>query len=159
MRLALTFAEATRNNSFDDSFRPTLLWNKYYNNQEDAQEFFAQLLDFDNCRHMYSLFSGILSNYIICPHDDCNARILAHSSEAFTTFILVINNQNSIQNALNAELTEKEKMEDEFYFKYSTCQREGVPFKQRITTKLPKVLFIQLRRFFMERNTTNQTTK
>ena len=121
--------------------------------QQDSQEFFNNFCDkIENClkntKYKYiidNIFTGKTCSSVIC--DEC--KTVSNRFEDFYNLTLEVKNINSLYESLN-KLIEPEKIEQ---FKCEVCKKNVTITKRTSLAKLPNVLFVHLKRFFMDYET------
>ena len=148
-RLALTYRDAMLLSSSGKPFVPWIMWYSHYKGeQEDAQEFLADLLDFDNSPRLHSMFVGRLRPQFVCPDQSCAGAtpVAIEGVEDFTCLPLPIAGEISLQHALNSFLDTAEPVTAAW-----SCQHCGnsdpQTRKRNALTQSPPVLCLQLKRF------------
>ena len=121
--------------------------------QQDSQEFFNTLCDkieniLKKTKYKYiidNIFTGKMCSSVIC--EKCNT--VSNRLEDFYNLTLEIKNFNNLYDSLK-KFTQPEKIE-EFYCE--TCKAKVTISKRTSLAKLPNVLFVHLKRFYMNYET------
>jgi hypothetical protein len=126
--------------------------------QQDSQEFFNNFCDkIENClkntKYKYiidNIFTGKTCSSVIC--EEC--KTISNRFEDFYNLTLEVKNINSLYESLQRMIS-PEKIDD---FKCEKCQKNVTIIKRTSLAKLPNVLFVHLKRFYMNYET-GQTEK
>ena len=121
--------------------------------QQDSQEFFNNFCDkIENClkntKYKYiidNIFTGKTCSTVIC--EEC--KTVSNRFEDFYNLTLEVKNMNSLYESLH-KLIEPEKIEQ---FKCEVCKKNVKITKRTSLAKLPNVLFVHLKRFYMDYET------
>lgn len=118
--------------------------------QEDVHEYLRYFLSsLENCSiysavYIQKMFTGVTKNVTICIK--CNTVSLKY--EQYYELSLDISSTNNLEDALKKFLS-KEILEGENGYFCDKCQKKTVASKQCVINKLPRILTIQIKRFFM----------
>ena len=121
--------------------------------QQDSQEFFNTFCDkiesfLNKTKYEYiidNIFTGKMCSSVIC--EKCNT--VSNKFEDFYNLSLEVKNISNLYDSLK-KFTEPEKIEE---FKCETCQKKVTISKRTSLAKLPNVLFVHLKRFYMNYET------
>ena len=121
--------------------------------QQDSQEFFNNFCDkiesfLNKTKYEYiidNIFTGKMCSSVIC--EKCNT--VSNKFEDFYNLSLEVKNINNLYDSLK-KFTEPEKIEE---FKCETCKKKVTISKRTSLAKLPNVLFVHLKRFYMNYET------
>ena len=117
--------------------------------QQDSQEFFNNLCDkiensLKNTKYRYiidNIFTGKTCSSVIC--DDCNT--ISNRFENFYNLTLEVKNIKNLYESLQ-KLISPEKIDQ---FNCEVCKKKVTITKRNSLAKLPNVLFVHLKRFYM----------
>ena len=118
--------------------------------QQDSQEFFNSLCDkIENLlkltKYKYiisNIFTGKTCSSVIC--EEC--ATVSNKFEDFYNLTLEVKNINNLYDSLK-KFIEPEKIEE---FNCDTCKKKVTIIKRTSLAKLPNVLFVHLKRFYMD---------
>ena len=121
--------------------------------QQDSQEFFNNFCDkiesfLNKTKYEYiidNIFTGKMCSSVIC--EKCNT--VSNKFEDFYNLSLEVKNINNLYDSLK-KFTEPEKIEE---FNCETCKKKVTISKRTSLAKLPNVLFVHLKRFYMNYET------
>ena len=118
--------------------------------QQDSQEFFNNFCDkIENClkstKYKYiidNIFTGKTCSSVICE----KCKTVSNRFEDFYNLTLEVKNIGSLYESLQ-KLVDPERIEQ---FKCEECQQKVTISKRTSLAKLPNVLFVHLKRFYMD---------
>ena len=121
--------------------------------QQDSQEFFNNFCDkiesfLKKTKYEYiidNIFTGKMCSSVIC--EKCNT--VSNKFEDFYNLSLEVKNISNLYDSLK-KFTEPEKIEE---FNCETCKKKVTISKRTSLAKLPNVLFVHLKRFYMNYET------
>ena len=121
--------------------------------QQDSQEFYNNFCDkieelLKKTKYKYvidNIFTGKMCSSVIC--EKCNN--LSNRFENFYNLSLEVKNINNLYESLK-KFTQPEKIEE---FNCETCKKKVTISKRTSLAKLPNVLFVHLKRFYMNYET------
>lgn len=118
--------------------------------QEDVHEYLRYFLSsLEKCSiyssiYIQKMFTGVTKNVTICIK--CNNVSLKY--EQYYELSLDISSSNNLEDALKKFLS-KETLEGENGYYCDQCKKKTVASRQCVINKLPRILTIQIKRFFM----------
>ncbi|KMZ97396.1 hypothetical protein PVNG_01226 [Plasmodium vivax North Korean] len=118
--------------------------------QEDVHEYLRYFLcsleksSFSSSIYIQKMFTGVTKNITICTK--CNNVSLKY--EQYYELSLDISSSNNLEEALRKYLSKETLMGDNGYY-CDKCRKKKKATKQCVINKLPRVLTIQIKRFFM----------
>ncbi|CAA9990459.1 ubiquitin carboxyl-terminal hydrolase, putative [Plasmodium knowlesi strain H] len=118
--------------------------------QEDVHEYLRYFLcslersSFSSSIYIQKMFTGVTKNITICTK--CNNVSLKY--EQYYELSLDISSSNNLEEALKKYLSKETLMGDNGYY-CDNCRKKKKATKQCVINKLPRVLTIQIKRFFM----------
>ncbi|GAW83069.1 hypothetical protein, conserved [Plasmodium gonderi] len=118
--------------------------------QEDVHEYLRYFLcsleksSFSASIYIQKMFTGVTKNITICTK--CNNVSLKY--EQYYELSLDISSSNNLEEALKKHLSKEVLMGDNGYY-CEKCRKKKKATKQCVINKLPRVLTIQIKRFFM----------
>ncbi|SOV24888.1 ubiquitin carboxyl-terminal hydrolase, putative [Plasmodium sp. DRC-Itaito] len=121
--------------------------------QEDVHEYLRYFLNslektsFFSSIYIQKMFTGVSKNVTICMN--CNNVSLKY--EQYYELSLDISSSNNLEDALKNFLS-KEMLVGENGYYCEKCKKKKKATKQCVINKLPRVLTIQIKRFFMNSN-------
>ncbi|CRH03990.1 ubiquitin carboxyl-terminal hydrolase, putative [Plasmodium relictum] len=121
--------------------------------QEDVHEYLRYFLcslekcSFFSSIYIQKMFTGVTKNVTICMK--CNNVSLKY--EQYYELSLDISSSNNLEDALKNFLSKEMLMGENGYY-CEKCKKKKTASKQCIINKLPRVLTIQIKRFFMNSN-------
>ncbi|ETW34174.1 hypothetical protein PFTANZ_05107 [Plasmodium falciparum Tanzania (2000708)] len=121
--------------------------------QEDVHEYLRYFLNslektsFFSSIYIQKMFTGVSKNVTICMN--CNNVSLKY--EQYYELSLDISSSNNLEDALKHFLS-KEMLAGENGYYCEKCKKKKKATKQCVINKLPRVLTIQIKRFFMNSN-------
>ncbi|CRG95666.1 ubiquitin carboxyl-terminal hydrolase, putative [Plasmodium gallinaceum] len=121
--------------------------------QEDVHEYLRYFLcsleksSFFSSIYIQKMFTGVTKNVTICMK--CNNVSLKY--EQYYELSLDISSSNNLEGALKKFLSKEMLMGENGYY-CEKCKKKKMASKQCVINKLPRVLTIQIKRFFMNSN-------
>ncbi|ANQ10493.1 Ubiquitin carboxyl-terminal hydrolase [Plasmodium coatneyi] len=118
--------------------------------QEDVHEYLRYFLcsleksSLSSSIYIQKMFTGVTKNITICTK--CNNVSLKY--EQYYELSLDISSSNNLEEALKKYLSKETLMGDNGYY-CDKCRKKKKATKQCVINKLPRVLTIQIKRFFM----------
>lgn len=118
--------------------------------QEDVHEYLRYFLSsLEKCSiyssiYIQKMFTGVTKNVTICIK--CNNVSLKY--EQYYELSLDISSSNNLEDALKKFLS-KETLEGENGYYCEQCKKKTVASRQCVINKIPRILTIQIKRFFM----------